>query len=174
MIGPDRGVAPGCLETPHTWRRAHAQPAALGRASGPRRQCAPAPRGRAGRVAARPGSVASVDLDLAGLSQHVYDVGLEVGVVHAGLPELARVPVILPVVVPVAPAVGPEPVHVHLQGRTAQVTLSGDRGLDAGGPRVVVGKEKGATATRQKPGVRQVIDSQSTGGAGRRDTQAGC
>lgn len=136
---------------------------------------APAPRGRAGRVAARPGSVASVDLDLAGLSQHVYDVGLEVGVVHAGLPELARVPVILPVVVPVAPAVGPEPVHVHLQGRTAQVTLSGDRGgLDAGGPRVVVGKEKGATATRQKPGVRQVIDSQSTGGAGRRDTQAGC
>lgn len=175
MIGPDLGVAPGCLETPHTWRRAHAQPATLGRASGPRRQCAPAPRGRAGRVAARPGSVASVDLDLAGLSQHVYDVGLEVGVVHAGLPELARVPVILPVVVPVAPAVGPEPVHVHLQGRTAQVTLSGDRGgLDAGGPRVVVGKEKGATATRQKPGVRQVIASQSTGGAGRRDTQAGC
>lgn len=77
---------------------------------------------RGGRVFARPASVASIDLDLAGLGQHVDDVGLEVGVVHAGLPELARVPVILPVVVPVAPAVGPKPVHVHLQGRAAQVT----------------------------------------------------
>lgn len=47
---------------------------------------------------------------------------LEVGVVHARLPELARVPVILPVVVPVAPAVGPEAVHVHLRGRAARVT----------------------------------------------------
>lgn len=47
---------------------------------------------------------------------------LEVGVVHARLPELARVPVILPVVVPVPPAVGPEAVHVHLRGRAARVT----------------------------------------------------
>lgn len=67
-------------------------------------------------------------------------MGLEVGVVHPRLPELARVPVILPVVVPVAPAVGPEPVHVHLQGRAAQVTPSREPGgQGAGEPRVVVG-----------------------------------
>lgn len=95
------------------------------------------------RVTARPGSVASVDLDLAGLGQHVDDVGLEVGVVHSRLPELPRVPVILPVVVPVAPAVGPEPVHVHLQGRATHVTPR--RG--PGEPRVVDGPRR----TRPRP-----------------------
>lgn len=59
-------------------------------------------------------SVPSVDLDLAGFGQHVNDVGFEVGIMYACLPELARVPVVLPVVVPVATAVRPEPIHVHL------------------------------------------------------------
>lgn len=59
-------------------------------------------------------SVPPVDLDLAGLGQHVDDMGFEVGVMHACLPELARVPVVLPVVVPVASTVGPEPIHVYL------------------------------------------------------------
>lgn len=66
-------------------------------------------RGR--RVAARPGSSSSVDLDLAGLGSMSMMCRLEVGVVHARLRRLARVPVILPVVVPVPPAVGPEAVH---------------------------------------------------------------
>lgn len=110
-----RGDGPFLAPRP---RLGHRAGAGLESRPGP---CAGASR-RGGRVFARPGSVASIDLDLAGLGQHVDDVGLEVGVVHAGLPELARVPVILPVVVPVAPAVGPEPVHVHLQGRAAQVT----------------------------------------------------
>lgn len=91
-----------------------AEAAAQELASSPDPECACAPGSQAERVPARPSSVASVDLDLAGLGQHIDDVGLEVGVVHTGLPELARIPVILPVVVPVAPAVGPEPVHVHL------------------------------------------------------------
>lgn len=59
-------------------------------------------------------SVPSVDLDLAGLGQHVNDVGFEVGVMHTCLPELSRVLVVLPVVVPVASTVGPESIHVHL------------------------------------------------------------
>lgn len=67
-----------------------------------------------GSAGVRDCSVPSVDLDLAGLGQHVNDVGFEVGIMHACLPELARIPVVLPVVVPVATAVGPEPIHVHL------------------------------------------------------------
>lgn len=131
MIGPDcGGVTPDCLLTPNRAPRPRlghhprADPES-------RLERLPALRGRAGRVTAESGSVPSVDLDLAGLGQHVDDVGLEVGVMHARLPELARVPVILPVVVPVAPAVGPEPVHVHLRGRAARVTPSrgpGSRG----------------------------------------------
>ena len=94
-------------------------------------------------------------------------MGLEVGVVHPSLPELARVPVILPVVVPVAPAVGPEPVHVHLQGRAAQVTpcrRAGGQGT--GEPRVAVGQEKGAAATRLQLRDAQFVNSQSAGGNG--------
>lgn len=140
------------------WRRSHCLEAPRGVAPTPRpppwdgsesgRERAPALRGCAGRIAARPGSVASVNLDFAGLSQHVDDVRLEVGVVHASLPELARVPVILPVVVPVAPTVGPEPVHVHLQGRAARSPHVGyPGGQGAGEPTVVVGEEKGAAAS---------------------------
>lgn len=61
-------------------------------------------------------SVPSVDLDLAGLGQQVNDVGFEVGIVHARLPEFTRIPVVLPVVVPIASAVSPKSIHVHLWG----------------------------------------------------------
>lgn len=117
--GPARSALPGDAPRPVTRAGGSRHPGAgLGSRPGARTGAGR----RAERVAGRPFSVASVDLNLAGLGQHVDDVGLEVGVVHAGLPELARVPVILPVVVPVAPAVSPEPVHVHLQGRAVQVT----------------------------------------------------
>lgn len=59
-------------------------------------------------------SVSSVNLDLAGFGQHVDDVCLEVSVVHPRLPELPGVAVVLPVVVPVPPAVSTEPKDVHL------------------------------------------------------------
>ena len=104
---------------------------------------------RGQRVAARPGSVPSVDLDLAGLGQHVDDVRLEVGVVHARLPELARVPVILPVVVPVAPAVGPEAVHVHLRVRAARVTAR--RGPGSRGHGRALGRGRGRERGRGAP-----------------------
>lgn len=68
---------------------------------------------------------------------------LEVGVVHARLPELARVPVILPVVVPVPPAVGPEAVHVHLRGRAARVTPRQGPGSRGRGRALGRGDEKG-------------------------------
>ena len=154
MIGPDcGGVAPDCLLTPNRAPRPRlghhprADPES-------RLERLPAPRGRAGRVTAGSGSVPSVDLDLAGLGQHVDDVGLEVGVMHARLPELARVPVILPVVVPVAPAVGPEPVHVHLRGRAARVTPSrgpGSRGRGRASGRGAVREERGAATSRPQP-----------------------
>lgn len=83
--------------------------------------CSP-DRGLTGPDVAVGSSVPSVDLDLTGLGQHVNDVGFEVGVVHARLPELARIPVVLPVVVPVASAVSPEPIHVHLWEGGAGVT----------------------------------------------------
>lgn len=61
------------------------------------------------------------DGDLAGLGQPLDDLGLVVGVVHAGLPELARVAVLLPVVVPVPAAVGAEAKDVDLEdGRARQ------------------------------------------------------
>lgn len=143
MIGPDRGRRSELPETPHTQRR---RP---GAGLEPRPVSYAGPCGGAGRVSARRGSVASVDLDLAGLGQHVDDVGLKVSVMHSGLPELARVPVILPVMVPVAPTVGPEPVHVHLQRRAVAVTPRRERGgQDAGEPRVVTGEDKGAAANR--------------------------
>lgn len=87
--------------------------------------CSP-DRGLTGPDVAVGSSVPSVDLDLTGLGQHVNDVGFEVGVVHARLPELARIPVVLPVVVPVASAVSPEPIHVHLWAGGTGVT--GSRG----------------------------------------------
>lgn len=153
---PRPGVAPKAWKRP-TGRRALAEATALRLARSPGWERAPPPRGWAGRVAARPGSVASVDLDLAGLGQHVDDVGLEVGVVHSRLPKLARVPVILPVVVPVAPAVGPEPVHVHLQGRAAHVTPR--RG--PGEPRV------GGGLGQRGRGDPTAAGSQSAGGTGK-------
>lgn len=55
--------------------------------------------------------------DFARLSQPLDDLGLVVGVVDSSLPELSRVTVLLPVVVPVSPAVGPEAKDVHLEER---------------------------------------------------------
>lgn len=122
MIGGD-GRAPEVLLESHDWLRKKLRPtAALIRCWG---------RRRVRLVGGSPSSldqvltnldvplgssVPSIDLDLAGLGQHVNDVGFEVGVVHACLPKLARIPVVLPVVVPIASAVSPEPIHVHLWG----------------------------------------------------------
>lgn len=136
MIGPGRGGrAQRCLATPHARRRPtpgdarRRKPPLWGWSGVPDPERRRAAGLRAGGSRGQSFlSVTSVDLDLAGLGQHVDDVGLEVGVVHAGLPELARVPVILPVVVPVAPAVSPETVHVHLQGRAVQVTPTWEPG----------------------------------------------
>lgn len=54
--------------------------------------------------------------DFAGLSQSLDDLGFIVGIMDAGLPELAGVAVLLPVVVPVPAAVSPKTKHVHLAG----------------------------------------------------------
>lgn len=53
--------------------------------------------------------------DFASLSQPLDDLSFVVCVVDAGLPELPGVAVLLPVVVPVSPAVRPEAKHIHLQ-----------------------------------------------------------
>lgn len=79
---------------------------------------------------------------------------LEVGVVHARLPELARVPVILPVVVPVPPAVGPEAVHVHLRGRAARVTPR--QGPGSRGRGRALGRGRGREGGRGAPTEQEV------------------
>ena len=53
--------------------------------------------------------------DLAGLNQVLDDLGLIVGVMDPRLPELSRVAVLLPIVVPVSPAVSAKPKHIHLR-----------------------------------------------------------
>lgn len=53
--------------------------------------------------------------DFASLGQPLDDLGFVVCVVDAGLPELSGVTVLLPVVVPVSPAVCPETKHIHLE-----------------------------------------------------------
>lgn len=53
--------------------------------------------------------------DFASLGQPLDDLGFVVSVVDAGLPELSGVAVLLPVVVPVSPAVRPETKHINLE-----------------------------------------------------------
>lgn len=86
-------------------------PEAAGETLCPRGQTGPA---RSGEPEEPHPSVPPVNLNLAGFGQHVDDVCLEVSVMHPCLPELPGVAVVLPVVVPVAPAVGAEPEDVHL------------------------------------------------------------
>lgn len=65
------------------------------------------------------------DGDLSGPGQLLDDLGLVVGVVDAGLPELSGVAVLLPVVVPVPTAVGPEAKDVDLKDSTANQKAAG-------------------------------------------------
>lgn len=52
--------------------------------------------------------------DFAGLGEPLNDLSFEVGIVDPGFPELSGVAVLLPVVVPVSPAVRPKTKHIHL------------------------------------------------------------
>lgn len=62
--------------------------------------------------------------DFSGLGQLLNDLSFIICIVDAGLPELPRVAVLLPVVVPVSSAVRPEAKHVHLKG-SVSIRLTG-------------------------------------------------
>lgn len=68
------------------------------------------------------------DGDLSSLGQLLDHLGLVVRVVDAGLPELSGVAVLLPVVVPVPTAVGPEAKDVDLEDSRANQKAAGGGG----------------------------------------------
>lgn len=69
-------------------------------------------------------SVATINTDLVSLFQDVHNVGLKVCIVHSSFPELSSIAVVLPVVVPVAMAVCPEPKDVDLSPGEGKKTHS--------------------------------------------------
>lgn len=62
------------------------------------------------------------DSDLASFGQALYYLGLVICVMYTCFSELSRVAVLLPIVVPIPPAVCPEAEYIHLeQNRTGQI-----------------------------------------------------
>lgn len=61
------------------------------------------------------GSVATINIYLVCLLENVNDVGLEISIMHPSFPEFPCVSIVLPVMVPVAAAVGPKAEDIHLQ-----------------------------------------------------------
>lgn len=61
------------------------------------------------------------DGDLASFGQALYDLGFVICVMDTCFTELSRVAVLLPVVVPVPPAVCPKPEYIHLDQNRKQV-----------------------------------------------------